>query len=164
MALHIGAFHQLRHKTIVALHGRQFGFQRARFASGVGQVEITLDVIAINLEGFDALINHGQAFHRHLPRQSRMGFAELLFKWRLSTGKTHNRLAAVAPGCAAANAVGLQHHHLVAALRQFNGRRQSGKPGAYHQHVGIQVPTQRWVHGRALYAGFVITFLVQLGI
>ncbi len=53
-----------------------------------------------------------------------------------------NELAAVAPGGAPADAVGLQQHHLVTGLGQVDGGVEAGETAAYDADVGIQLTAE----------------------
>ncbi len=60
-----------------------------------------------------------------------------------------DQLPTIAPAGAPANAPGFQQDHRKAALGQFDGRIDAGKPAADHTHIGTQVRGQCWAlhHG-----------------
>jgi hypothetical protein len=53
------------------------------------------------------------------------------------------QVAGVAPACAEARVVALEHHHVGAALSQRERRPQPRVAGADHDHVGLHGPLQR---------------------
>ena len=138
--------------------------QRLGLGPGLGHVGVAAHPVAIDGVFPDPLVHQLHRLDRHVPGALGVGRAELRLEGFLPARVAHDHLTAVTPAGARPDAVGLQHHHRQPPLRHLQGRTQARKTGAHDHHVGVHRAVQGWLVGTARGAGFVIAFLVELGI
>ena len=119
-------------------------------------VQIAPFEAAIDAMARDALADQRLALLGHGKQFARIFEPDPFLDLRETCGKSGADLAAIAPGGAPTDPMGLQHHHPIAALSQF---QRGGKPGvarADDHHVGADLSFQLGQIGRGMGARRVV--------
>ncbi len=131
------------HRIVIVFgHVRLPALQRLFLAwlerhTGMAVAPVAGDVVAP-----DAIPHQRHALAREIEQPARVGAPDQPLQRVLLAAVTDDRLAAVAPRGAPADPFGLQHHHPVARLGQFQRRRQSGVARAEDADVGVHLAFQ----------------------
>lgn len=142
-------------------------FETSQMALTGREVAVAPGEIALDLETLDPL---AYQLHRLQPHQVELAYPFLTNPAGELAGivaDTANKLTAVAPGGAPADAVGLQQHHLVARISQVDGGIEAGKTAADDADVSLVLPLQlgpllRVVAGGRVVGGDVLLISVVL--
>ena len=146
------------------LHAHLPGLQLTRLAVADRQAQITRAPVAIDLKARATLLDQRQRLDRHRPHAARLVEAELRFDGVLLAGKARQRLAAVAPGGAPADLLCFKQHHVVAAVGQFDRRRQPSQATADDGDIALEVCGERRRCCRTLHRGVVVRVARQIAI
>ena len=139
---HLGLGHHFQTVMAVLLPG---GADLAHFAHllvGKSGKEAAIDQIAVYAVFRHPLANDPATLERHLAEPGGTVRA-VAFGNRVEIAAVAvDDLPAIAAGRAKADAVGLDNDHRIAGLRQLQGRRDPGEPGADHADIGVQFAFQ----------------------
>ncbi len=98
--------------------------------------------VAVDVVTFAAFVDQSNAFQRPVEHPTRVFAPEQRFESALAAAPTEDHLAAVAARCAPADALGFEHHDLVAGFREFQRSGQANVTRTEDADVGVDIALQ----------------------